>query len=60
MALHDLAVSSDGFALYDNFYASVTYEPYKTCQVIPIPVEYFPVQFAYAFQKDSPYFDAFW
>ena len=47
------------FALYDNFYTTVAYDTYKNCQIVPIPVEYFPVQFAYAFQKGSPYFEAF-
>ena len=28
--------------------------------MIDIPVQYFPVQFAYTIQKDSPYFPAFW
>ena len=46
--------------LFDNFYTTITYKPYKDCEIIAIPVAYFPVQFAYGFQKKSPYFDLFW
>ena len=53
-------INGDEYAFFDNFYTTITYEPYKTCQIIAIPIAYFPVQFAYAFPKKSPYFDAFW
>ena len=49
-----------GFALFDNYYATTPYDVYAKCQIIDVPVQYFPVQFAYAMQKQSPYFKAFW
>ncbi|XP_059081679.1 glutamate receptor ionotropic, kainate glr-3-like isoform X2 [Tigriopus californicus] len=53
-------IEESGYALFDNFFTTISYEPYEECQIIAVPVAYFPVQFAYAFQKKSPYFDAFW
>ncbi len=43
-ALSRMAAQSPDYALYDNFYTTVTYAPYIECRIIPIPVEYFPVQ----------------
>ena len=45
-----------GFALFDNYYATTPYDVYLQCKIIDIPVQYFPVQFGYAMQKESPYF----
>ena len=49
-----------GFALFDNYYATIPYDVYLECKIIDIPVQYYPVQFAYGIQKNSPYFPAFW
>ena len=60
IGLIEKIVAESDYALFDNFYTTITYEPYKKCEIIAIPIQYFPVQFAYGFQKNSPYFDAFW
>ena len=59
-ALSEKLLTDPSYALFDNYYSVITYEPYKTCAIVAIPQAYFPVQFAYAFQKRSPYFGAFW
>ena len=53
-------IDEPDFALFDNYFATINFEPYKSCKIIEIPGAYFPVEFAYTFQKNSPFFEAFW
>ena len=46
--------------MYDNYFATSSYDYYVNCEIIDVPKMYFPVQFAYTIQKNSPYFDALW
>ena len=48
------------YAVYDNAQATKKYDPYRLCQVIDTGVPYFPVTFAYAMPKNSPFFAAFY
>ena len=45
--------------MYDNAQASKKYEPYLSCAVVDTGVPYFAVAFAYAIQKNSPFYAAF-
>ena len=52
-------LKDSSYAVYDNAQASKEYEPYLTCKVIDTGVKYFPVAFAYAMPKNSPFYAAF-
>ena len=53
-------VKDSSFAVYDNAQSTKKYEPYISCDVIDTGVQYFPVTFAYAMPKNSPFFAAFY
>ena len=55
----DMLKSTDGFAMFDNFFPIKYYRDYIDCQILDIPRAYFPAQFAYTIQKDSPFLEAF-
>ena len=58
--MSEYIINDPDFVLFDNYYASRSYNPYIDCAIIDVPIAYFPVQFVYGIQKQSPYFDAFW
>ena len=55
----ELLVSDPSYAVYDNAQATKALQPYLKCQVIDTGVSYYPVTFAYAMPKNSPFFEAF-
>lgn len=57
--LIDLLETDSETALYDNYFGVTTYDEYFDCKIVYIPGKYDFKQFAYGFQKDSPFLDLF-
>ena len=57
--LTELLANDPSYAVYDNAQATKALLPYLKCQVIDTGVPYYPVTFAYAMPKNSPFFEAF-
>ena len=53
-------MQDSSFAVYDNAQSTKKYDPYLSCHVIDTGMQYFPVTFAYAMPKNSPFFAAFY
>ena len=46
-------------AVFDAAQSTKNLDTYKTCQVVDTGVNYFPLHYAYAMPKNSPFFSAF-
>ena len=49
----DKVIAEPEYALYDNYFAVVSYTAYANCEIIAIPKKYDFKPYAYGFQKDS-------
>ena len=58
-ALINQIIQDPAYTLYDNYFSVITFDAYKSCEIIDIPKAYDPKAFAYAFAKDSPYLPIF-
>ena len=58
-ALIDQIIRDPGYTLFDNYFSVITFDAYKSCEIMDIPKAYDPKAFAYAFAKDSPYLPIF-
>ena len=54
-----MLLKDSSYAVYENAQASKKYAPYLTCKVVDTGVQFFPVAFAYAMPKNSPFYAAF-
>ena len=52
-------LGDNSLAYYDNAVVVKRSIAYKSCELVAIPVAYFPVQFAMAVQKESEFKDLF-
>lgn len=52
-------MKDSSFAVYDNAQATKRYEPYLSCDIVDTGIQNFPVTFAYAMPKNSPFFALF-
>ena len=57
--LTEILAKDPSYVVYDNAQATKAMEPYVKCLVIDTGVQYYPVTFAYAMPKNSPFFEAF-